>query len=426
MEALKQNLIKVTLINTADKGGGAAVACTRLLNALLGKVKVKMLVQYKESNYTAIVSILKNSLDILIAKANFLYERLPFIAFYEKSKAVRFAFSTANAGINISKNNTITQANLLHIHWVNQGFLSIKNLKQLLILNKPIVFTLHDMWAFTGGCHYAGECINFVENCGNCKFLKVPSNNDISKNGWLAKQNLYQQNSKLVFVACSNWMAEMAQKSSLLQDFEILTIPNPINTALYKPLNKTEIREKWGFNAEAKVVLFGAANINDKRKGIAYLIGALQILKTQYPKLNLQIVLFGKNNLLDTTQLPFDTKSLSIITSEKDLVEIYNLADVFVLPSLEDNLPNMVMEALACGVPVVAFNQGGIPEMVNHKQNGYVAKYESIEDFAEGINWVLNNKNVDLKANARQKVIDNYSEDLIAQKYTAVYQSLIN
>ncbi|TAH03766.1 MAG: glycosyltransferase [Sphingobacteriales bacterium] len=426
MKAPIQNLIQVTLINTADTGGGAAVACTRLLKALAGKVNVQMLVQYKKNNAPEIISILKTKFEFLGARLNFLYERLPFIAFYEKNKQVRFAFSTANVGTNISKNNIIKEADVLHIHWINSGFLSIKNLNQLFNLRKPIVFTLHDMWAFTGGCHYAGECKNFIENCGACKFLRNPSINDISKKGWLSKNNLYQQNNRIVFVACSNWMAQMAKQSSLLAGARIEIIPNPIDTLIYKPLNKIKIREKWGFKVDATLIIFGAANINDKRKGIAYLIDALQILKDKFPSHKLQIVLFGKNNLLDVSQFPFPTKNLSIITAEQDLVEIYNLADVFVLPSLEDNLPNMVMEAMACGVPVVAFNQGGIPEMIDHKQNGYVAQYQSANDFAQGINWVLSKDADLLKNKARQKVLDNYSETMVAQKYIQVYQSLQN
>ncbi|TAF43894.1 MAG: glycosyltransferase [Sphingobacteriales bacterium] len=417
--------MKVSLINTADSGGGAAVACKRLLNALRNKVQVNMLVQYKSDVCLAIISVLKHKLDFIIAKLNFLRERISFIAFYEKNKTVRFAFSTANVGIDISKNRVITQSDILHFHWINQGFLSLNNLQKLFDLNKPIVFTLHDMWAFTGGCHYAGKCTHFMQQCGNCKFLTRPYGDDISKKGWMLKQQLFARNSNITFVACSHWMAQQARKSSLLQNFNIQSIPNPIDTTLYKPLNKSEIRKKWGLNADAKIILFGAANINDKRKGIAYLLEALNILKKQYPNQMLDIVLFGKNKGFDSAQIPFSTISLPIITNEQALVEIYNLASVFVLPSLEDNLPNMVIEALACGIPVVAFNQGGIPEMIDHQQNGYVAQYQSSNDFAQGIHWVLHNKGNNLQKNALKKVMDTYAEDIIAKQYIDLYQSVL-
>ncbi len=418
--------MKVSLINTADNGGGAAVACKRLFKALQAKVQANMLVQYKSDAHHAIISVLKHKLDFIMAKLNFLRERIPFIAFYENNKAVRFAFSTANTGIDISKNRVIAQSDILHFHWINQGFLSLASLQKLMDLNKPIVFTLHDMWAFTGGCHYAGSCTYFMQQCGNCKFLVRPFGDDLSKKGWLLKQKLYSRNTNITFVACSDWMAQQARKSSLLYNFNIHTIPNPIDIKLYKPLDKNSIRKKWGLTADAKIILFGAANINDKRKGVAYLIEALEILKAKYTSAHsIQIILFGKNKMLDTSTLAFPAQNLSTINSEQQLVEIYNLADVFVLPSLEDNLPNMVMEAMACGTPVVAFNQGGIPEMINHKQNGYVAQYQSSNDFAQGIHWVLNLEGDSLQKNAREKVLNTYSEEIIAQQYIALYQSLL-
>ncbi len=416
--------MKVCLINTSDSGGGAPVACRRLLHALKPDVDVKLLVQAKKSNEEAVESIIKNKADEIKAQTNFLLERIPFLLFQEKDKSVRFAFSTANTGTDISKNKIIKDADILHLHWINRGFLSIKNIKSLFRLNKPVVWTLHDMWTFTGGCHYAGDCDHFLNHCGDCKFLRNPGKYDLSRKGWIKKQEVYQQNEKLVFVACSQWLANVAKTSSLLKNFRVEAIPNPINTELYKPLDKIAIRKKWNIVPDVKIILFGAANINDKRKGIIYLLEALEIIKKTGTDSNIQMLLFGKNKALDVSTLPFPTKSLSIIHNENDLVEIYNLADVFVLPSLEDNLPNMVMEALSCAVPVVAFDQGGIPEMLHHQQNGYIAQYQSAADLATGIQWILNEESDELKHNARQKVLNDYSEKVVAEKYTKLYQSL--
>ncbi|MBC7440457.1 MAG: glycosyltransferase, partial [Flavobacterium sp.] len=362
--------MKVCLINTADHGGGAPVACKRLLQALKPKVDVNLLVQDKKSNDENIISTIDNSLDLIKAEANFYLERLPFIAFQEKDKSVRFAFSPANIGTDISQNKYIQKADLLHLHWINQGFLSLKNIETLFKLNKPIVWTLHDMWTFTGGCHYAGDCNHFLNDCGNCKFLRNPDDNDISKKGWFGKEEIYQQNKNIVFIACSEWLADVAKNSSLLKGFRVEVIPNPIKTEIYTPLDKASLRKKWEIDLDAKIILFGAANINDKRKGLIYLLEALTFLKKSDGNSKIQVLLFGKNKTLDISQLPFPAKSFSIVNDEQKLVEIYNLADVFVLPSLEDNLPNMVMEALSCAIPVVAFDQGGIPEMLDHQQNG--------------------------------------------------------
>lgn len=422
---VKNQLMKVCLINTADYGGGAPVACKRLLQALKPKVDINLLVQDKKSDDDAIVSTVGNQLELYKTQANFYLERLPFIAFQEKDKSVRFAFSPANTGTDISPNKYIQNADLLHLHWINQGFLSLQNIETLFKLKKPIVWTLHDMWTFTGGCHYAGDCDHFLKQCGYCKFLRNPRENDISKKGWIKKEEIYQQNKNVVFVACSEWLAKVAKHSNLLKGFRIESIPNPINTDVYKPLDKASTREKWNIDLDAKIILFGAANINDKRKGLVYLIKALEVLKKSDANSKIYVLLFGKNKSLDISQLPFASKSFSIVDNEQQLVEIYNLADVFVLPSLEDNLPNMVMEALSCAIPVVAFNQGGIPEMLTHQQNGYIAKYKSAEDLANGISWVLNQQEENLKNNAREKVLNSYSEEIVSEKYLAVYKSLL-
>lgn len=417
--------MKVCLVNTADSGGGAPVASARLLQALEKHIEVKLLVQQKKTGKTNVVSATLTIASNLKAKANFLLERVPFIAFHERDKSVRFAFSTANFGTDISRNSLVKTADIIHLHWINSGFLSLVGIKNIFRLNKPVIWTMHDMWTFTGGCHYAGECDHFLRECGDCKFLRYPSDDDISRKGWIKKKSVYAENKKAVFVACSEWLAGIARKSSLLKGIRIEAIANPINTSVYQPLPNGDLKDKWNISQNAKVILFGAANINDKRKGISYLLEALEILKNNSPELQIEIILFGKNKLLDVSTLAFPTKNLSVIKNEQDLVEIYNLADVFVLPSLEDNLPNMVMEALSCAVPVVAFNQGGVPEMLDHQQNGYVAAYKSSQDMANGIKWVLNQNGKTLKTNARQKVLDNYSEKVIAQKYIELYQSML-
>jgi len=420
--------MKVTLINTSDAGGGAAAACMRLLKALAtDNVDVHLLVNQKHTDEYRVESAAGNTLSRLKSDANFYYERLPFILFHEKDKTVRFAFSTANAGTDISDNHLIADADLLHLHWTNSGFLSIKNLKQITGLKKPVVWTLHDMWAFTGGCHYSGTCDHFLKECGNCPMLKDASTNDISRKGWLRKKQLYNNVDNLVFVTCSKWLAGIARKSPLLKAFRIEAIPNPIDTDIFAPQNKVEARKRWGIDDTSKVILFGAANIMHTRKGVAYLVEALALLKTGQPEMtNIEVVIFGKNKGFDVSQIPFKVNQLGVINSQSQLAEIYNLADVYVLPSLEDNLPNMVMEALACGTPVVAFDTGGIPEMVEHEHNGYLATYKSSQDMAKGIHYVLTYAQPHLMStNARSKVLDNFSNEIVAEKYKALYQSML-
>jgi glycosyltransferase involved in cell wall biosynthesis len=420
--------MKVALINTSDSGGGAAEACMRLLKALqLQQVDVTMLVQHKKRAEERVYTIEKTVFHQLRSKLNFLWERLPFIAFHERDQSVRFAFSPANAGTDISHQRIIKQADIIHIHWTNSGFLSINDLKKLMALNKPIVWTLHDMWAFTGGCHYSGPCDHFKNQCGNCLFLSDADDDDISHDGWLRKKAMYAAAKSLTIVTCSHWLGEVAMKSSLLKNLIVHAIPNPIDTELFSPKDKQAARAKWGINPDAKIILFGAANINDRRKGINYLVEALQHFKAGHAQAaNVEIVIFGKNKHFDTSTLPFPVHQLNIITSPADLAQVYSLADVFVSPSIEDNLPNMVMEAMACGTPVVAFNTGGIPDLIDHNINGYMAEFKSAADLATGISVLLSPGNhTKFSDAARYKVLRVFNNKKVAGQYISLYQSLL-
>ena len=418
--------MKITLVNKDDFGGGAAMACLRLFKALkVNDLDVSMLVQRKTVADESVKSTVHNKFDKYRSEFNFLYERLSFIL-KERDKSVRFAFSQANAGSDIVDEDDIKNADLLHLHWVNGGFLSLDNINSLLKLNKPVVWTLHDMWPFTGGCHYSGDSEKFLNECGNCHFLKHPSPNDISHTGWRKKQAIYNSNPKITFIACSNWMRDMALKSSLLRGNEVITIANPIDVDIFSKQDKILSRQKWGVPVDARVILFGAANINHTRKGINYLIEALHKIRETESDMNqvIQVVMFGKSKDFDFKRIPFPVISLPTINSESDIAEIYSLADVFVLPSLEDNLPNMVMEALSCSTPVVAFDTGGVRDMVDHCENGYLAEYMSSGDLAKGILYVLCDSG-NLALNARAKILENFSYPIIAEKHIQLYKRLL-
>jgi len=419
--------MKITLVNTSDTNGGAAVACNRLLNALNSQnTSANLLVQKQQSNSTFVKSTTNSFIKTKLNFYRFAYERLLF-AIKEKSKEVRFAFSLANIGEDISKSILIKQSDIIHLHWINFGFLSFRSLKKLFALNKPIVWTLHDMWTFTGGCHYGGDCIAYQTECSNCPFLKHPHNKDISNKLWHKKQQLYA-NKNITFVTCSNWLADIARSSSLLKHFRIESIPNPIDVSTYKPLDKQSLRNSMNLDNNKKYLLFGSMNIEDKRKGFNYLSQALEILNIKHPELkeSIELIVFGKSNQSVFNTLPYKTNDLGMLKEENKIVEAYNVADLFILPSLEDNLPNTIMESLSCGTPVVAFNTGGIPEMIEHKSNGYLADYKNAEDLANGIYWTLyQSEHQTLSANARKKVLENFTFDIVANKYINLYKDLL-
>ncbi len=408
-------------------GGGAAVAAGRLNRALRqAGVESKLLVQDRKGQESGVYAAGGGVFYAYKAFARFAWERLMFLP-HERDASVRFAFSPANTGMDISRHPLVQEADVIHIHWINQGFLSLNSLNKLLNCGKPVVWTQHDMWTFTGGCHYAGECTAYKTGCAFCPFLKRPGKHDLSSRVFAGKQKIYSEK-RLSVVACSAWLRDLAKKSALLHGKDYCNIPNPIDTEFYMPRNANEARDRLSLPRGKRLLLFGAANVNDPRKGMRYLMEALDLLARQYPNLKeeVELVVFGKMQEDTSRLLPFKTHMLNFISNPETLVDLYSAADVYVLPSLQDNLPNTVMEALACGTPVVAFGIGGVPEMVKHKEMGYLADKGDANSLAAGIyDTLLQADRLSYRARARQKVLDKYAEAHVAQQYIDLYKTLL-
>ncbi len=444
-----KKILKVLLLNTDDFTGGAAIACRRLLKALRActGVEAKMLVQESKSGQEGVISLTNTWFGKKLAKALFILERLYFYP-HEKSKAVRFQFNPAKYGMDVSENQIVKESDVLHLHWINFGFLSIDSLQKIFKTNKPIVWTLHDMWAFTGGCHHSDDCENFQNQCGNCeKFLKNPSKKDLSNQIWEQKNQVYQ-NANLTIVTCSKWLGNRAKQSSLLKGKNIITIPNPIDIQTFKPINKQEARKTLGLDPAKQYILFAAMKVDAVGKGFSYFKEALSIISEQLSvnsyqlsvnseqnkdnsslinhHSSLELLIFGNAQAADFDSLPFKVNLLGHLSDLPTIVLAYSAASVFVIPSLAENLPNTTMEAMACGTPCVGFNIGGIPEMIEHKHTGYLTQYKSSDDLAKGIQYVLQAIEYEtLCQNARQKVIENYSEEVVANQYAELYASLV-
>ena len=407
--------MRILIVNTSERTGGAAVAANRLMKALNNNgAKAKMLVRDKETETLTVVP-LPHSPRL---RWHFLWERLVIFCRLHFSRQHLFEVDIANAGYDITKLPEFQEADVIHLHWVNQGMLSLKGIQKILQSGKPVVWTMHDIWPATSLCHVTLGCQHFTSQCGNCRLLPGGgSSHDYSTTIWQRKQRMLADEN-IYFVACSHWLESEAKRSALLKGQKITSIPNPIDTRIYKKGDKQEARQRLGLPLDKKLILFASQRVTNVNKGMDYLIEACRQLQIS----DAAVVILGGHAEEVVSQLSLEAYPLGYVNDEQRIVDVYHASDVFVLPSLSENLPNTIMEAMACGVPCVGFKVGGIPEEIDHRRNGYVAEYRSAEDLARGIRWILAEADYEeLSKNAVQKVVQNYSQQSVALKYLDVY-----
>lgn len=416
--------MKVLLVNTSERVGGAAIACNRLMQALnRNGVEAKMLVCSRQTDSSLVASI-PNGIK---QKCDFLFERGVIFLNNRLRKEGIFQIDIANTGTDITEMDVFKEADVIHLHWTNQGFLSLEGLERILHSGKKIVVTMHDQWYYTGICHYAGDCIRYQAFCTRCPQIKGKLI-DVAQRVFKKKQKMYSS-SDITFVGCSKWIADLASLSSLTKDQKVTNIPNAIDTDVFCPQRWEEARQHFGLPKDKKLLLFGAQRITDERKGFKYLVDACKIIKDQQPGAasEIGIVVVGGQSDAVRDALPLPVYTVPYISEESQMVKLYNAVDVYVTPSLQDNLPNTIVEAMACGIPCVGFRVGGIPEMIDHMEDGYVAEYRDANDFAEGILWTLSIENyAELSDAARAKAIGTYGESAVAHKYIEVYDNTCN
>lgn len=413
--------MKILLLNTSDRTGGAAVAAHRLMQALLKQgVQVDMLVRDLTKEEEHVYTVNRSRWMHWLNRFRFYWERLIIFLCNHFNRSELFRVSIANVGNDISRNKLVREADIIHLHWINQGFLSLKDIKALVDLRKPIVWTMHDMWPCTGICHHARECNNYQALCKACFYLRSQSS-DLSTNVYRKKKSIYQD-ANMVFVGCSDWLRQRALNSGLLKGKRILNIPNAIDTSVFCQRKKVACREKLELPLDKSLILFGALNVTDSRKGVGYLIQSLSLLKRK----DIELVVFGQIKQEIKAMFPVPIYSMGYLSDEMKIAMLYNAVDLFVTSSLDENLPNTIMEAMACGTPCVGFRTGGIPEMIDHKRNGYVADYKDAEDLARGIRWVLDYPDkARLSEACVEKVQREYAEEVVAKRYIDLYNELV-
>ncbi|HPP04046.1 MAG TPA: glycosyltransferase family 4 protein, partial [Spirochaetota bacterium] len=408
--------MKILLVNTLDNYGGAARACYRLHKALLEEgIDSKMLVQLKTGDDWTVLGP-RTDMERSMGKVRSIIEKIPL-----KKYNINVTFS-----LNISPFSPVVERineinpDIVHLHWVNDGFLKIENIPKI---KPPIIWTMHDMWLFTGGCHYDEYCDRFKKNCGRCPVLNSNKENDLSRKTWNRKNKAFSKIKNMLIVGPGKWHTECAKDSLLLKNRKIWNIPNPIDTNVFKPFDKIKARELFGLPINKKLILFGAMSNTDKRKGLKELKEALHKIKNIN---DIELVIFGSSPPEKEIDFGFKSYYLGRLNDDPSLVALYNAVDIVINASHQENLSNVIMESISCGKPVVAFNIGGNPDMIDHQINGYLAKPFDTDDLANGIKWVLNNPDYnELCKNAREKVLNNFDKKIVVKRYIELYKEIL-
>lgn len=398
---------KVLIISTYRNAGGAAIAAGRLTTALNHNgVQATMMVSSK--------GVVKGKTIPFIA------ERLAIFARNLFSTRHLYAIDTACCGEDILETEAFRTADVVHLHWINQGMLSLKTIRRIIDSGKRVVWTMHDAWNSTGICHLTIGCDHFTRECGDCQYLRLRGATDLSHRVWKKKKALYADH-RMTFVTCSRWLKGEAMRSSLLADQDVRVVPNPIDTAYYAPLDKSICRDALHLPHYKKLVLFVAQSVSNPYKGMDYLAEAINKIGDK----DIELVMLGSKETGIAEKVRGTKVHAMGYISDPDIIrKAYSAADAFVLPSLSENLPNTIMEAMACQTPCVGFAVGGIPEMIDHMENGYVARYRDADDLAAGLAYVLQNADA-LGARCREKAEREYSEDAVAEKYIKIYESCV-
>jgi glycosyltransferase involved in cell wall biosynthesis len=410
--------VKILILSAYDIWQGAAKAAYRLHQGLQRQPGVEswMLVNKKFSTDPSVIGP-QSPLDLVLSQTRARLDQFP-LRFYPQRETEYF--SPQWLPERLAQTVRHLNPDVINVHWTQAGFMRIETLAQF---HKPIVMTLHDLWALTGGCHYSQGCEKYFSQCGACPQLGSSRERDLAYRNWRRKQESWQ-NLDLTLVPLSAWLRDQVEKSPLLSTYPRRLIPNGIDLETYAPIDKAEAKKILGLAPERPVILFGASGA--KRKGFHHLRAALALLSQTPWRERAQLLIFGNQAPGEDEDLGFPTRYLGFLQDELSLRLAYASADVFVAPSEEDNLPNTVVESLACGTAVVAFRIGGLPDLVDSGENGYLAEPFSAEDLAQGIEEILTQGQASpqLSRQARRKAETCFNQSLQSRHYLELFASI--
>lgn len=413
--------MKILMLSTFDARGGAAIAARRLHTGLrqLG-VDSRMLVQEKGGD-DPFVTGPPTPLRRALSAFRPMFDSLP-LRFYPERQ--RITFSSAMLPDRISREIDTMNPSIVHLHWIAAGFLRIETLAKL---GRPLVWTLHDSWAFTGGCHLPFDCLRYREDCGACPTLGSSRQRDLSHRIWKRKRKAWES-LDLTVIAPSTWMAECARSSSLFRNTRIEVIPNGLDMNRFRPINQGTARDILSLPRNRKLILFGGVHAaSDPNKGFHYLTEALGELSTRGWGEKADVLVFGSPEPEKDPGFGMQGHYLGHVHDDVTLSLLYSAADVFVAPSIQETLCNTVMEAAACGTPSVAFATSGLINVIEHGKTGYLAKPFEPDDLARGIEWILtdNEQRRNLSTAARNKLVSEFALEQVAHHHAELYREIL-
>lgn len=413
--------MKTLFVSTTDIIGGAARATYWLANGLrnIGQ-DVSMCVQQKSGDYPWVWRVKKNNIGKFSDTVRPQLDTLP-LSYYPNRKKTQWS-------LNLMPNSKLISAiselnpDIINLHWVGGGFMPISQLRSLTV---PIVWSLYDMWSFTGGCHYDDSCGKFIDSCGSCPQLDS-QRGDVSSYIH-ARKVKYWQDIPMTIVSPSAWLAGEAKRSSLFRNLRVEVIPHGTDLSLFKPIDKDCAKEILGLQKNRRYVLFGAmGGTSDARKGYQYLEQALKRLATMSGFEDLSLLVFGASEPVNPPKLGFPIHYVGRLHDDVSLAVLYSAADVTVTPSMQEAFGMTASESMACGTPVVAFGASGPLDVIDHQVNGYLATPYEVEDLANGISWVLDrSRSKALAFESRKKCEKKFELSNVASQYVNLYEELI-
>jgi glycosyltransferase involved in cell wall biosynthesis len=403
--------MKIVHVNFSDTKGGAAIAVKRIHNLLLkNNINSQIVVSEKNDDISNVFSLNKTS------------ENIKNIIKTSLSRQLRYIYKTKNKNthsLNIISSKNLALINSLkpdyvNLHWIGNETISMSDINKI---NAKIVWTLHDMWPFCGAEHYTDD-LRYVEGYTKNNRPDHEKGIDINKIIWKKKLKYFKKVKKII--CTSKWMYNCAKKSYLFKDKEILEIPLMLDTGIWKPFEKKYARNFFGIDLESKIILYGADNyLKNKRKGFNIFKKTINEIKKNYHE-KITVILFGTNEL-HSMESQNEFKNIKIINlgriADENLLRlVYSCSDLVVIPSLTEAFGLIALESIHCGTPCVVFENTGLTSIIVHKENGYIAKYNSIEDLKSGIIWALKNFSNTSQLIYKKALVD-FDNNKILQKY---------